>query len=379
MQPRSTCYRVKDGQWGAVVDGHWTGMLREVKDGEADIGVGPLGITLKRTSIVDFLFGIIASEPTDQTPNKPPKPHTKDLTPPKQNPSFRIALRRPSNEDYMWSVYTKQFDVGVWVFVLFVIAGLVLCLYFVSCVFVAAGQVKVIPLSDCALTVIGIFCGQGSTLPSRSSAARTVVITALLLQVVTLSYYTSNMVSALTVGPRLPPYKDLGDIHAQSSITFGIINGSRNTDDFTDSKNPLHQSVWRRMKEDDLAITATQGMERVYEEKYALMLWGIYFQVNYAHDCRVFTLPKGYFPTYTSFAITKGSPLVPVLNKLVLDIISSGFLRKWWQELSNKGNDCNALETVPIELKTVLTPFLLLIFGIFVALVIKMKIQNLSD
>ncbi|XP_037803575.1 uncharacterized protein LOC119597997 [Penaeus monodon] len=191
----------------------------------------------------------------------------------------------------------------------------------------------------------------------------------LLLQVVTLSYYTSNLVSALTIGPPLPPFTDLRDSTSsprslsESSKGLGIRTISR-----FDSKNPLHQSVWHRMREEDLSLTAQDGMDRVYNENYAFMLWGIYFRVNYAQDCRVFTLPTGYFPTYTSFALTKGSPLVPVFNKLVLDIISSGLLKKWWQELSITSTDCNALETQPIELKTVLTPFLLLIGSILVSL-----------
>ncbi|XP_037803578.1 glutamate receptor 1-like [Penaeus monodon] len=129
----SACYRVKDGQWGAVVDGEWTGMLREVKDRRVDIAVGPLGITLKRTAIVDFLIGIVNSD-------------------------FRIALRRPSNEDYMWTVYTKQFDLSVWLVLIFLTAGLVLCLYVVSRGF---SRRATISFSDCALTIFGFLCGQG--------------------------------------------------------------------------------------------------------------------------------------------------------------------------------------------------------------------------
>lgn len=64
----------------------------------------------------------------------------------------------------------------------------------------------------------------------QTVAGRTLVLTALLLQVVTLSYYTSNMVSALTVGPPLPPYKDLRDIHEEKSITFGMLKGTAETD-----------------------------------------------------------------------------------------------------------------------------------------------------
>lgn len=47
----------------------------------------------------------------------------------------------------------------------------------------------------------------------------------------------------------------------------------------------------------------------------------------------------------------------------VLDLLSGGILTKWWQELKVTSVDCSALETAPIELKTVLTPFLLLILG----------------
>ncbi|XP_069974767.1 uncharacterized protein [Penaeus vannamei] len=90
--------------------------------------------------------------------------------------------------------------------------------------------------------------------------------------------------------------------------------------------------------------------------------------MNYGHDCRVFMLPARYFSTYTSFALPRDSPLVPLMNKLILDIVSSGLLRKWWTELSYSTTDCSALEATPIELKTVLTPFLLLGLSALVSL-----------
>lgn len=42
-----------------------------------------------------------------------------------------------------------------------------------------------------------------------------------------------------------------------------------------------------------------------------------------------------------------------------MDMLSVGLIRKWWQELK-ADNDCGNRETSAIELKTVLTPFLLL-------------------
>ncbi|XP_042873579.1 uncharacterized protein LOC122254125 [Penaeus japonicus] len=109
-------------------------------------------------------------------------------------------------------------------------------------------------------------------------------------------------------------------------------------------------------------------MERVYREKYALMIWDISYTMNFGHDCRAFMLPESYFPIHTSFALAKGSPFIPIMNKVVLDIISSGIMIKWWRELTVTQADCNALTTAPIELKTVLTPFLLLGLSIVASL-----------
>lgn len=72
----------------------------------------------------------------------------------------------------------------------------------------------------------------GTTLGFQTVAGRTVVLTALLLQVISLAYYTSNMVSALTVGPSLPALNDLRDVHNDPAITFGFVKGTANTADF---------------------------------------------------------------------------------------------------------------------------------------------------
>lgn len=63
-------------------------------------------------------------------------------------------------------------------------------------------------------------------------AGRTVMLATLLLQLISLAYYTSNMVSALTVGPSLPALNDLRDVHNDPAITFGFVKGTANTVDF---------------------------------------------------------------------------------------------------------------------------------------------------
>lgn len=55
-------------------------------------------------------------------------------------------------------------------------------------------------------------------------------LTCLLLQLVALTFYTSNLVSALTVGPPLPPYKDLQAVHTEPSLKLVFLKGGTQLD-----------------------------------------------------------------------------------------------------------------------------------------------------
>ncbi|XP_047488310.1 probable glutamate receptor isoform X2 [Penaeus chinensis] len=335
-----TCRRVRDGEWGSAIEGRWTGMIGEVSDGMAQVAIAPLSVTQKRSAVVGFLIPLIVT-------------------------SSRIILKRPTNEDYMWTVYTKQFTPGVWGMLVAAVFSLGL---FLACVSRYAHSEVSVPPIDSVLTVVGFMFGQGTVLRVETVAGRTLVLTALLLQVVTLSYYTSNLVSALTVGPPLPPYRDLRDIHQEKSITFGLLKGTAESDALKDSDLPLYKAVWRDMKEDHLVMTSTEGMNRVFRGDYAFLEWEIFYLLNYGTDCRAIMLPFSFLTSFATFAISRDSPLIPIFNKLILDMLSAGFFKKWWMEMNVNNNVCAALETAPIELRTIVTPFIVLGLGVLVAL-----------
>lgn len=86
---------------------------------------------------------------------------------------------------------------------------------------------------------------------------------------------------------------------------------------FKDSRSDLIQKVWKNIEpEEDLVLNYKEGMERVYSESYALLMWEVYYELNHGNDCGVFLIPAPYFPIHTSFAMRKASPLVPILNKV---------------------------------------------------------------
>lgn len=71
---------------------------------------------------------------------------------------FKIVLKRPSNEDYMWTVYTKQFEAGVWGVLTLLTTALCFSLYFASrC---SSREQKLSP-SDAFIVGVGMIFGQG--------------------------------------------------------------------------------------------------------------------------------------------------------------------------------------------------------------------------
>ncbi|XP_047488086.1 probable glutamate receptor [Penaeus chinensis] len=339
----STCHRVRDGQWGSVVNGEWTGVFKELSDGTADIAVAPLSMSVVRSTKADFLIGLMVSGNQSSAMK-----HVHIISCDMHYGShlictvflfthlcihkyrFKIVLKRPSNEDYIWTVYTKQFEPGVW------------------------GVLTLLTTALCFSL-------------SRKRPERGIVLMLLVLQVLLLAFYTSNLVSALTVGPPLPPMENLEDVYSDSSITIGFTRGSTIANEFN-TDNPLYQAILHRLKDKDLVMSPEEGVARALKGGYAYMVWEFFYKMNFGSECGAFLLSPSYFPHQASIAMPKDSPLVPVLNKVLLDIQSVGLLRKWWMEIDVARADCNALVTAPIELKTVLTPFLLLGFSLLVSL-----------
>ncbi|XP_047487922.1 probable glutamate receptor [Penaeus chinensis] len=335
-----TCYEVPDNQWGSLADGQWTGLVGEVASGRADLAIASLTISKQRSTVVDFLISLAVS-------------------------GYRIAMKRPSNADYMWTVYTKQFEKEAWAVTVSVTVVLMVLVFVV--LRLSRREENASP-SISAFTVLGILFGQGSILEFRSLAGRILMVSVLFLQVIILAFYTSNLVTALAVRPSPPPFQGLEDVHQDPMVTFGIEKGTALDDIFENSKNPLYQAIYQKLKPEDTVASTTDGMRRVFRERYAFLIWELYYDLNHQGGCDNYLLPQKYFTDHASFILTKGSPLTPIFNNVILDLASSGLLSKFWLEVKVTTNDCDDLETASLEFLTLVTSFLVLCVGAVAAL-----------
>ncbi|XP_042883099.1 uncharacterized protein LOC122260068 [Penaeus japonicus] len=137
----------------------------------------------------------------------------------------------------------------------------------------------------------------------------------------------------------------------------------------TNSENPLYRSIYNKLKPEDNVGSSKEGMERIMREKYAFLVWELYYTLNHQGDCDKFMLSKIYFPDHISFLMRKGSPLTPILNNIILDLTSSGHLTKLWLDLKLTSDECDNFETSSLEFLTLLTSFLVLAGGTVASLV----------
>lgn len=75
----------------------------------------------------------------------------------------------------------------------------------------------------------------------------------------------------------------------------------------------MWQSLLSRGEEAMMA-TDTEGMEKLLKDNYAYISYREFLFNEYGHDCRIHIVTKPQFKKETSFALQKGSPLIPILN-----------------------------------------------------------------
>ncbi|XP_069182152.1 probable glutamate receptor [Procambarus clarkii] len=364
------CERVRDGGWGSQVQGEWGGMVGELVRGEADIAVAALDITHKRSTAVDFLLGFLYSK-------------------------YQLVMRRPSSSDYVWTAYTKQMENRAWAAMGAVV---VLSLLVTTLVVICSGRRgHHISLSDTLITVLGFLMGQGGNVGLMPASLCVVAVTCLLLHQLLLAHYNSGLITALAVGPPLTLISNLNDINRNPSLTLGYVKGSSLTEHFKatcyyllyheiflsfsktshpsqDSPAQVYQETYQSVESKNfknVVGSLEEGIERVLKEEYVFMECEASLLYKYGQDCRLYCLPEAYFPSQASFALPKGSPLLPVFNRLVLEMQSSGVLRKLQEDWAPRNMDnCNQLHTEPIQLKILFTVYLVLCSGMVISVLV---------
>ncbi|XP_070000322.1 glutamate receptor-like [Penaeus vannamei] len=191
------CFRPPDGAWGALKDDSWVGMVGQLVRDEADVAVAPLDKTYDRSLVVDYPFPLSLE-------------------------GYVLVIKRPSGSNSMWNSYLREFTPEAWLLGCAVLV--VLALSLTLAMRLSPGDDPV-ALGDAVMVVVAALCQTGTTMNFNSYSSRIVTIALFLTCVLVYTFYTSFLISALTVNKIMLPFRTLQEMYAKQSYTFGFNGG----------------------------------------------------------------------------------------------------------------------------------------------------------
>ena len=87
------------------------------------------------------------------------------------------------------------------------------------------------------------------------------------------------MLLVLSVSKSAATIESLEDLVGQDKIKYGVLRGGSVSQFFKNSKYDIHETMWRKMTDDNTFVNSTKdGVQKVREEDYAYLTEEPYLQ-----------------------------------------------------------------------------------------------------
>ncbi|KAL8593605.1 hypothetical protein ACOMHN_039532 [Nucella lapillus] len=359
---------VADGEFGLEIEnGSWTGIIGELRRGEADMAIAPLTITADRERVVDFA-----------------KPF--------MNVAISIMIKRPEKQKPGVFAFMEPFSVPLWSCIVIAYVSVSVVVYLVS---------KFSPyewrsrsyrydrvvkydfnLCNSFWFSMGALMLQGSDHCPRSVAGRVIGGAWWFFVLIVITSYTANLAAFLTVERMLTPVESADDLAKQNLIAFGLVEGGSTRKFFETSQVATYQSMWNYMNSATPPVivrTVEEGVERVRHSKgrYAFLIES---SMNNFYNNRkpCDTVRVGGDLNLEGFGVATptGSDLKEMISYATLKMKEDGTLHrletKWWYEKGECGSNTGHRESKKrsLSLSNVAGVFYILITGLVMAIVL---------
>ncbi|XP_042234094.1 glutamate receptor ionotropic, delta-1-like [Homarus americanus] len=333
------CHNAPDRQFGNYENGSWTGLVGELVADQGDVSITALDYTYQRSSVVDFTF-------------------------PSGNIEYSLVVKRPEADP--WSNFTRQLQANTWLACLafFLIAPL---LYHILASY--SRSVPPSSLQDSLFTVHTLMLNQGS-LSTENVFSRIFLITVVLTTWLTITFYTSVLISSLTVPLITPPFTDTAGILKAGTHNLGLQRGNSEVERLRTSKDPILHKIWTDIVLRDpknFVATPEEGLQKALREPYVFMIEENFLMFNYGSNCSLYRLREKVFKFGAGMATQKNSPLQMVLNHQVLIQHVAGILDRSEKKYRLPPPLCESDTVEALGLTPLITPFILLLVSVFLA------------
>ncbi|BFF90889.1 glutamate receptor ionotropic kainate 3 [Drosophila madeirensis] len=360
-----------DNKYGGLdpKTGEWNGMLREIIDNRADMGITDLTMTSERESGVDFTIPFMSL-------------------------GIGILFRKPMKEPPKLFSFMSPFSGEVWLWLGLAYMGVSISMFVLGrlspaewdnpypCIEEPTELENQFSFPNCLWFSVGALLQQGSELAPKAYSTRAVAASWWFFTLILVSSYTANLAAFLTVESLVTPINDVDDLSKnKGGVNYGAKNGGSTFTFFKESNYPTYQKMYQFLTDNPQYMTNSnqEGVDRVENSNYAFLMESTTIEYITERRCTLTQVgalldEKGY-----GIAMRKNWPYRDILSQAILEMQEQGLLTKmktkWWKEkrgggaCSDSDDDAGA---VALEISNLGGVFLVMgvgsFFGIFVSL-----------
>ncbi|ESP03956.1 hypothetical protein LOTGIDRAFT_110568, partial [Lottia gigantea] len=322
---RYTIREPGDGQWGAPSpDGTWNGLVRQTKDGNFDMSIGPISLTSEREEVIDF-------------------------TTPIMEDGAGIILRK--FEDIYGKIFRsfKPFTTNVWITIGCVLLGVGLVLGLVDKFSPFRGKTgeisvngeKKTSICDDIWIVYGSYMEQGAEFTPANASGRFILGFWWIFTILIISSYTASLAAFLTVAFYDKPIKTVDDLAAQTEIKPLVKQGSNLYSLLQKGETERYRKLYQLMLQAPEVYTHDQAIQLVTTGSYAYLSDDSQLEFLRKSDCEHLILGEEPFNVGgMGFIVGQDSPLLDQLSYNIIKLQEAGLIRKWRQKWWTSTNTC---------------------------------------
>ncbi|KAF5270318.1 hypothetical protein FQR65_LT05506 [Abscondita terminalis] len=353
---------VDDGKFGSMdAYGRWNGVVKELMDKKADIGLGSMSVMAERENVIDFTVPYY------------------DLV------GITILMKLPKPSTSLFKFLTVL-EHEVWICILsaYFLTSLLLWIFDRWSPYSYQNnrdkykddeEKREFHLKECLWFCMTSLTPQGGGEAPKNLSGRLVAATWWLFGFIIIASYTANLAAFLTVSRLDVPIESLDDLSKQYKIQYAPLNGSAAETYFermsniegrfyeiwkdmslNDSLSDLERSklavwdypvsdkytkMWQAMKEAGLPQTLKEAVERVRTSKTqneGFAYIGDATDIRYLElvNCDLQVVGEEFSRKPYALAVQQGSPLKDQLNSAILHLLNKRQLERlketWWND-----------------------------------------------
>ncbi|XP_071526994.1 LOW QUALITY PROTEIN: probable glutamate receptor [Panulirus ornatus] len=319
--------RPADGSWGGKLrNGSWTGMVGMLDRKEADIGLGPFGVSVTRAQVVDFTQPILIDY-------------------------ARILGGRGRPEVDPWG-FLLPLTPLVWATILTaVLLVMPLTVFLLSSCSGLKTTSKSLWSSDVFFTYIRVTLQQDNPVPPDLWWERLVLGVWMMMTLVLTRSYAGNLMSLLAVRHIPQPYHTLRDVLDDPTVTM-LWEGNNA---YVQYYRSVNSGIFREIADSENVgriqyVRSTQfpaSMETLVRQgSHVLIAEDLYGRVLMAQDfsrtghCDFYASREVFLPFMFAMVGQKNSPLVPVISGRIESLRESGIYDHWMETAIPNSTSC---------------------------------------